>query len=265
MFEAFILGAVQGIAEWLPVSSEGLIVLVKSNFFPDGSGLFESIQLALFLHLGTFFAAVVYFRKDVFSIIKTIFRYKSSSENEKSLVRFLFLATIISGALGVVILYFIGSFESYFEFTGKSITFVISIMLFITAFLQIKSPTSGDKVLEGKIRKHGIILGIVQGFSALPGLSRSGSTVSAFLFSGFKDTEALRLSFLMSMPIILGGNLALGITSFSLSLELLVALLFSFLFGLATINILLSIARKIKFGYFVLFFAFLTLASVLFV
>src|SRR3989339_2261259 len=103
MLEQIILGIIQGIAEWLPISSEGLIILVKSNFFSQAT-LGENIRLALFLHLGTFLAALIYFRKDVFSLFNALFNFKKSEAETKKLFRFLIGATLISGILGLTLL-----------------------------------------------------------------------------------------------------------------------------------------------------------------
>jgi len=110
----------------------------------------------------------------------------------------------------------------------------------------------------------GIILGIAQGFAALPGLSRSGLTVSALLLRKFDNALSLRLSFLMSLPIVLAGNILLNFNELTWSKGTFWSLLFSFLFGLLTIHFLLKIAKKINFGLFVLFFGILTILSTLF-
>ena len=97
MLEQIILGTIQGIAEWLPVSSEGILVLIKTNFFAE-QGLEEAIKQILFLHLGTFLAALVYFRKDVLSLIKTLFNYKSANlETKKILSQLGSIPKIIKG------------------------------------------------------------------------------------------------------------------------------------------------------------------------
>ncbi|GAG03940.1 unnamed protein product, partial [marine sediment metagenome] len=106
-------------------------------------------------------------------------------------------------------------------------------------------------------------LGIVQGFSSLPGLSRSGITISTLLLKKFDDTSALRLSFLMSLPVVLFGNLFLNLNDFTLTSAAIYGLLASFIFGLLTIHILMNLSKRINFGWFVLIFAVLLMASVL--
>jgi len=87
MFEYIILGIVQGLAEWLPISSEGFIVLIQNTFYQSGS-TFDFIGVALFLHIGTFLAAIVYFKKDVKQILSTLWNFKKANLNDKKLFIF---------------------------------------------------------------------------------------------------------------------------------------------------------------------------------
>jgi undecaprenyl-diphosphatase len=136
-------------------------------------------------------------------------------------------------------------------------------MLFITSYLQLKVKNSGYKEEKDLRYFDGIMIGVVQAFAALPGLSRSGLTVSALLMSKFNKQSALQLSFLLSLPIVLAGNIVLNLDKFSFDLSSLIALLASFIFGWLTIKYLLKLAQKINFAYFVLFFAILTLLAAL--
>ncbi|MCH8244512.1 undecaprenyl-diphosphate phosphatase [Patescibacteria group bacterium] len=247
MQEGIILGIIQGITEWLPVSSEGILVLVQTNFLD--MELAEAVRFALFLHLGTFFAALLYLRKDVVNVFK---------QERRNVLVFLLVATIISGVLGYVLLL---ALENIQDFVGKGINALIGALLIATALLQLKRKTGGYKSDKDVSFFDGILLGIVQGLAALPGLSRSGLTVGILLLRKFDDMHALRLSFLMSLPVVLGANIVLRIEDFAISQEMLVAAAFSFAFGLLTIHLLLSLAKKINFGYFVFIFGLLTIAS----
>jgi len=264
MLEGIIFGIIQGVAEWLPVSSEGLIVLVKVNFF-EGSALSDTVRFALFLHLGTALAAIVYFKKELADIFKTLFNYKKASKENKKIFDFLFVSTLISGVFGILLLKFLSGAEDTLWRSADIVNFTIGAFLIITAFLQLKK----RKVISHKTSKDlkksdGIVLGFVQGFAALPGLSRSGLTVASLLLRKFDEEHALKLSFLMSVPIVLAGNIILNIKDFSLSYENILGFLFSFTFGLATIHILLKIAKKINFAYFILIFAVLMMSSLFF-
>jgi len=135
MNEQLILGLTQGITEWLPVSSEGVLTLIQTNFFQN-QNLTQIISQALFLHLGTFLAALVYFRKEIISLPK----------NPK-LLKFLALATFISGVLGLGILKIIQGLENQLLLTGKAVTLVTGLLLLLTGFLQLKSKSAGKRKL----------------------------------------------------------------------------------------------------------------------
>lgn len=260
MFEAVTLGLIQGISEWLPVSSEGLIVLARIHIF-GAQSLTDSIRIALFLHLGTFFAALVYFRKDIFLLSSALIKYRTAEIEKKLVLRFIIIATLISGALGALLLFSLSAFEEVISMSGKIATGIIGILLLITAFLGLKKKGSHTKEISDISPADGILTGIAQGFSALPGLSRSGLTVSTLLLRKFDDETALRLSFLLSLPIVLAGNIALNLTHFSLSLELLLGATVAFVVGLVTIYGTLALARKINWSWFLFVFGALMILS----
>jgi len=262
MIEQIILGTIQGITEWLPISSEGVLVLIKTNFFSK-QGLEETIKQVLFLHFGTLLAAFVYFRKDVWSLIKTLFDYKSASLETKKIFKFLIIVTLISGLLGFALLKIFIGLESELLLSSKILTLIIGFLLIFTGILQLKATNKGNKDTHDLNNKDSILLGLMQGLAVLPGLSRSGLTVSALLLRKFNSKDALKLSFLMSLPIVLGGNIILNLKYFVFSIELLCGLVFSFIFGLLTINLLLHFAKKINFGYFVLIFGLLVIIGCL--
>lgn len=263
MFEYILIGIVQGITEWLPISSEGILALLKANFFDSGdtSALFRHI---LFLHLGTFFAAYIYLHKDVHSLIRAFFQFKNSEDKDQKTLIFLIVSTLISGGLGFVLLEsFIFIYETM-AFSTQALNIVIAGFLLITAFLQIKIKSQNLRSEKDVNIKDAIILGLVQAFSVLPGLSRSGLTVSFLLLRKFDKAVSLRLSFLMSLPIVLGGNILLNFRIQNFSYNDLIALIFAFIFGLLTIKALFKVAEKINFGYFLIFFSLLILASCFF-
>jgi len=262
ILQSLILGVVQGITEWLPISSSAALILIMSNFF-GVVGVDNLIRISLFFHLGTFFAVLVYFRHDVAELLKAIPRYKYSDERNKKTLKFLFFATVIGGAVGIVILKTLTSFESELEFTGKTISFAIGFLLLFTGVIQLKARRQGLK-LERELKiKDGLFLGVAQGLAVLPGVSRSGITISTLLLKKFDDTTALRLSFLMSLPIVLAGNIILNLGKFSLTYATIVGLLASFVFGLLTIHVLMKLSKKINFGWFVIIFSLLMMASIL--
>jgi len=260
MLEQIILGITQGVAEWLPVSSEGLIFLIKTNFFPGGSFL-DITRLALWLHGGTFLAALVYFHTEVGRLLRALINFKKAEPETRLILKFLIIATFISGLIGLIFWISLNSVATNLELGGKTITAIIGFLLLFTAILQLKSPARGYRQPADLKLSDGILLGLAQGLAALPGLSRSGLTVSVLLLKKFDRQPALKLSFLMSLPIVFLGNIVLNFNGLFISAAGLMALVAAFIFGLLTIKILMRLAEKINFGIFVLIFALLTFIS----
>lgn len=268
MFEQLVLGTIQGITEWLPISSKSMIILAQKNFFNHNLEVTEILRVALLLHLGTLLAALVHFRKDVIKLLNVVLKPKEAKVEDKKVFQFLFIATLVSGILGGIFFKGLESVEGRIQFTGQVVNAIVGALLLFTGWIQIKAKrankmnnlrTSSDlKIADG------VILGLTQGFAAIPGFSRSGLTVAALLLRKFDDMEALRLSFLMSMPIVLAGNIILNYDHFGFYPADLVGIAASFVFGFLTIRWLLSVARRVNFGYFVIFFgALLVLAGLI--
>ena len=262
IIQQLILGVVQGITEWLPISSSAFLILIMTNFFGI-TDIGVLIHTDLFFHLGTFLAALIFFRKDVWKLIKTLFRYKKADSEHQEILRFIIIATLISGAIGFLILAGLKNFQDITRITGKTITFGIGFLLLITAGIQLRIKAKGLRKARDIKNKDSILLGFVQGVSALPGISRSGITVSALLLKKFDDTTALRLSFLLSLPVILIGNIILNLEDMIFSSTAIYGILASFIFGLLTIAGLMKLSKKINFGWFVLIFAVLMMLSIL--
>jgi len=255
MLESFILGAVQGVAEWLPISSEAMVVLVKTNFFPSGLPFSELISYAIFLHLGTLLAVVVYYWKKIVLSLQQLFNYRNLETTEKNYINFIAIATIVSGILGIILLQIVEKYESFFE-NEIIINSVVAVFLIITALLLYGSEQQKNdkKVILNK--RRAIFTGIFQGFAAIPGISRSGSTVAGMGLIGIDKERSLELSFILSIPLVLLANIILNYAEFSaFSLNTIVALGSAFIFGLVTIDVLLRIVRQIRFSYFVGIFA----------
>lgn len=262
ILQQIIVGIVQGVTEWIPISSSGFLALIFANFF-QVTDLSVIIQSILWLHLGTFFAALIYFRKDVAHLFVSLFQYRKSDKITKKTLNFLIISTIISGIIGFLLLAVLGMYEDKFTMTGKSISLAVGALLLVTGILQlrVKKSNYGLRKIKHITNGEGILLGFAQGLSSLPGLSRSGITVSTLMLRKFDDTTALRLSFLMSLPIVFLGNIILNVPDFSFELFSITALVTSFVFGLLTIHILMRLSKKINFGWFVLIFALLMIAS----
>lgn len=262
MIEYIIIAILQGFFEWLPISSSGQTFLASINIFgilPE-----DAYSLAIWLHLGTTLAVLLKFRTDFFKIFKAFFpnKYKVEEINIKKR-NWLIYATLGTGitALPLYFIFRIIIADAFTAFQGDLITLIISGLLIITGVILLKTrKLYGKQTLDGIskdiIPKDSFLSGLIQGVSILPGISRSGVTVSGILLEKYNQENALRLSFLMSVPvaiasimvdIIFGGGSIFG----TLNVFLLVSTtLISFLVGYLTIEILLRVAQKISFGYF---------------
>ena len=244
IIQAIILGIVQGLFEWLPVSSQGQIAGFAISFF--GIKAEEALSYAIFLHIGTLIAAIVYFRKELLEIVKG---------KEEKMRNFLVIALLATGITALPSYIFLKSIAG----SGTAILFLTAVMLFVTGFLQ-RTKNRGKEKEAGLTKKNSIVLGLAQGFAVLPGVSRSGVTTAALLFEGFKPEEAFRISFLLSVPSVLAGELVFGLVEgFAVDVNALVALVFAFAFGLASIDALIKLARKINFSLFCFAFGVLYL------
>ncbi|KKT87327.1 MAG: hypothetical protein A2119_01865 [Candidatus Colwellbacteria bacterium GWA2_46_10] len=260
LIEAIVLGIAQGITEWIPISSEGITVLLGVKFF-DGITVTELIRLSLYLHLGTFLAATIYFKKDVVNLAKQLFRYPKADVQTKATLNFYIVATLISGALGIAILKLIEILEGNLDLPSKVVVIALGVLLLVTGSVQLKKKIEGQRTPGQANLTDSILTGVAQGLSVLPGFSRSGMTVATLLLRGFDDMQSLKMSFILSLPAVLAGNIFLNAVNFVFTAELFVALALSFLVGIASIHFFLSFAKRVKFGYFVIFFGTLVLAS----
>jgi undecaprenyl-diphosphatase len=260
MFEAIVLGTIQGIVEWLPVSSEGVLVLVQTNFF-EQVGLVEAVQMALFLHLGTWLASVVYFRKDLVQLGRELFSYRIQSLSVKRTIHFYVVATLVSGILAFALLKMLVNIEQLSSAPGMIINGVVAVLLIVTGVMQLWKSSRGYRTELDVDVEEGIIAGIGQGLAALPGISRSGTTTAVLLLRKFREVDALRISFIMSIPIVLLGNIVLNLGSLHVDFPAIVGFTIAFVFGLITIHALLKIAQKVNFGWFVIAFAALLVVA----
>lgn len=252
-YQAIVLGILQGIFEWLPVSSEGIISIIMINLF--GFKLQEAIFYAIWLHTGTLFASIIYFRNKVKEIISNIFECLNLKRFKiNNLTSFLIISTVLTGVVGVPILIF-GVVKT--NLPGNLATFLIGLLLIITGIANLfsKKIRSSKKVRT----KDAIPVGLVQGFAALPGISRSGITVASLLFLGYGAKNAIDLSFLMSIPVVLVAEVGLAFfDKIVFDLNSVLATIFSFIVGFITIKFLIKVANRLNFGYFCIFIGILS-------
>lgn len=249
MLRQFFLGVIQGVAEWLPVSSSGLLVLAQTRLFgqTDLSGM---VKFSLFLHAGTFLAAVIYFRREIVDLFQL---------DKSPLRRFLVIATLVSGGLGFLFFQFLTNLESLTKLTAKLISVGIGILLVVTGALQIRTDGGGQRRVNDLNPLDALLFGLAQGLAVLPGFSRSGLTVAVLLFRKIEKYTALKVSFLGGLPIIFAGNILLNVDKFNWDNGYLIGMIIALIFGLLTIHTLLKLAKKVNFGYFVTAFGLITL------
>jgi undecaprenyl-diphosphatase len=275
MIEYIIIAIIQGLIEWLPISSSGQVIVVAVNFF--GISPEDAFSLAIWLHFGTMFAVLFKFRGDFFRIIKT-FHFNNENVEKIDIKKrnWLIIGTICTGITALP-LYFIFKnilINSFTAVQGDIITLVIAGMLIITGVILLSTKKRlGAKTLldtdSKETRIDSIIPGLAQGVSILPGISRSGITVSAILLKDYKQDDALKLSFLMSVPAILasiGVDIIFGEGSVFGTLNLftiLIITIVSFIVGLTSIEVLLRVAKKIDFSYFCIIYGIIAFVIII--
>ena len=262
MIEYIIIAILQGLFEWLPISSSGQTLIISTNFF--GISPEHAFNLAIWLHLGTTIAVLLKFKGDFINILKGLIQKDSSFDDVIIKKRnWIIWATIGTGitAIPLYFLFKILFLNAFTAFQGDVITLFISGLLIITGVILIvtRKIFGNRKVVDASkksIQKDSFLSGLVQGISILPGISRSGVTVGVILLEKYEQDDALRLSFLMSVPVALASilvDIVFSEGSIFGTLDLLTILIttiVSFIVGYLTIEFLLRIARKINFGYF---------------
>ena len=208
MIEYIFIAIVQGLLEWLPISSSGQIMIVAINLF--GISEEQAFSLTIWLHLGTTLAVLLKFRGDFYRIIRTLLpRGINVDDTDIKMRNWIIYATIGTGITAVP-LYFIFKIvllDAFKAIQGDIITLFISGLLIFTGIIILKTKKIYGEtgILESSkknIQKDSTLSGLIQGFSILPGISRSGVTISAILLENYKQNEALKLSFLMSVPVV---------------------------------------------------------------
>jgi undecaprenyl-diphosphatase len=244
IIEAIILGVVQGLTEFLPVSSSGHLELAKA-ILGDTSVPEESLTFTVVLHFATALSTLVIFRNEIIEICKGLFQFKWNDECKFS------LKIIISMLPAVIVgLLFEKELESFF---GGKIA-LVGCMLLLTALLLLLADKAKNTNKEVSI-SNAILIGISQAIAMLPGISRSGATISASVLLGVDRTRAAKFSFLMVVPLIfgkIGKDVLSGDLNFHSSEIVPIAMGFiaAFLSGLLACNWMISLVKKRKLSYF---------------
>jgi undecaprenyl-diphosphatase len=242
--EAIILGIVQGLTEFLPVSSSGHLELGKA-IFGDQRVPQESLTFTVVLHFATALSTIVVFRKEVGQIIRGLFQFKYNEE-------FVFSLKIIVSMIPAVLVGLLFEKELEMFFTGNVL--LVGFMLLITGLLLLLADKARntDKPVS---YLNALIIGVSQAIAMLPGISRSGATISTSVLLGVDRTKAARFSFLMVVPLILGKvgkDFLDGVISFQDESFGVMAVGFTaaFVSGLIACNWMISLVQNSKLYYF---------------
>ena len=205
--EAFILGVIQGLTEFLPVSSSGHLELAKLILPSQYTGE-SSMLMTVVLHFATALSTVVIFRKDLMQIIKGIFQFQWNEATKFSVK--IIISMIPAALVGV---FFDDIIESFFN----GAVLLVGSMLLVTGGLLFLADKTKNTTKEVSLF-HSIIIGISQAIAILPGISRSGATIGTSVLLGIDREKAARFSFLMVVPLIFG-KIAKDVLSDKFSLE----------------------------------------------
>ena len=249
IFEAIILGIIQGLTEFLPVSSSGHLELAKV-ILGDTSVPEESLTFTVVLHFATALSTLVIFRKEVTEILKGLFQFKWNDDLKFS------LKIIISMIPAVIVgLLFEEQLESFFG--GKIL--LVGCMLLLTSLLLLLADKAKNTTKKVSF-SNSVIIGVSQAIAMLPGISRSGATISTSVLLGIDRTRAAKFSFLMVVPLIfgkIGKDVLSGDLSFQSSemVPISAGFIAAFLAGLLACKWMIAIVKKSKLSYFSLYCA----------
>jgi len=254
-YQALIFGLVQGLTEFLPVSSDGHLEIVKYIF----GGIEESFLFSVAVHGATVLSIIVVFRKEILKLLQGVFKFRL---NEETIYALKIVVSMIPVAIvGFTMKDYVESlFTANMQITGS---FLIVTALFLV-FGQFVKKRNKEISFGGAF-----LMGIAQALAVLPGLSRSGSTISTGLVLGYKKEELARFSFLMVIVPIIGANAVELLTAEKVAVDvvafpLIIAFVTAFVSGYAACKWMISIVNKGKLGWFALYCLILGLSLILF-
>ena len=238
MFEIIVLSLIQGITEFLPVSSSSHLVIV-SEFFNFEN---RELKIDVSLHIGSFFAVIVFFRNDIYNFLKN---------------KDLFLKIFISSLPVMIVGYFLVKLNLIDQIRNIKVigwtTLIFGVVLYISDKSKIK-----NKLNNNFTYKSAIIIGLLQILSLIPGVSRSGISISGARFLRFNRYDSAKIAFLLSIPTlaavsIYGLNNLIESESFEFSFLLISSILLSFVFSLITIKYFLKFVQNFSLNIFVIY------------
>lgn len=246
MLKYITLGLLQGITEFLPVSSSAHLVIMQRVLGITG----QELAVSVILHLGTATALVIFFFKDILALLRNI-----------KLLSFIIIVTIITGIIG-----FLG--KDFFESLFSSVK-LIAVALIVTGIILILTRNFMDAKRIKLNTKDAVILGVTQAIAIIPGISRSGITISTLLFRRIDKETSFRVSFLASIPAVFGATvLEARKIIFICGIDIknfVVGFIFSFLAGIFSLWLLKRSLKRAKlhyFGYYCIIIAIITLAFI---
>lgn len=251
ILQAIILGLVQGLTEFIPVSSSGHLLIVHNLMGTTENTL--SFDIAL--HVGTLLALLLYFRKDLWNLLINIF----AKNKEGRLARLLILATIPAALIGFLL-------GDYVDEHVRSIGVVAVSLGVVGIIMLVVDKMAKDKKNSEVTTKQGLLIGFAQALALVPGVSRSGATMTTGLLVGLGREQAARFSFLLAVPIIAGSALGILVKNsdgLTLDLPLIVGMLTAFISGLGAIALLLNLIKRVglkPFAYYRIILALIILA-----
>jgi len=256
---AILLGIVQGVAEFLPISSSGHLAILQ-NLFALSAGE-DHLFFDVLLHLGTLISICVCYWGDIVAMVREVFIVLRGGRRADG--------TPVQGNLGAARLFMMIVVGTLPLFLVLPINDKVEELYYITPFIGVALLLTGcmlfvsDKMTPGKRTeknmrfRDALVIGLCQCVATLPGLSRSGTTITAGIATGLDRNFAMKYSFLLSLPAVLGANLlsfikAIGSESIDASLipAYLIGMLAAMLSGIAAISLMKLIAKKSKFGWF---------------
>jgi len=247
IIDAIILGIIQGLTEFLPVSSSGHLELGKAILGADSLPE-ESLLFTVVLHFATALSTLVVFRKDVAEILKGLFQFKWNEETQFSLK--IIISMIPAAMVGLFL-------EDFLEVFFDGAIIIVGIMLVITAILLYLADMAKTTNKDVSFRSA-FVIGVAQAVAILPGISRSGATISAAVLLGVDKTKSARFSFLMVVPLILGKmakDLLSGDVNFvgDQAIAMGAGFAAAFVAGLAACTWMIKLVRQSKLTYFAIY------------
>ncbi len=245
---AIIAGVIQGIFEWLPISSQGNLSLALTMLGTDPA---TALQLALFLQVGTTVSAASYYREELIMVLRQLPRWRPQNAfaPEHALLSYLLVATLCTGVVGIPL--YITVIDLATALTGGVFVAGIGVLLLLTGLLHIASNRVGGDRRADPGLADAIIVGALQGMAILPGISRSGVTAGGLLLRQYEPPAAFRLSFILSIPASVG---AAGITLVDAGglpglspLAAAAALAISAVVGVLTIDAIMRVVSRVPF------------------